>query len=356
VTNVGILGLGVYLPPEVRRNDWWPDEVVARWQEAQRGAPRPQAPEPHTEGQRRVLEALSKQDVHPFLSTDERRVLPAGMSAHDMEERAARAAIERAGVDPRTIDLLLTQTIVPEYLLGNPACVLHERLGLQRACFSMHTDASSSAFMMQLTLADAMIRAGRARCALLVQSCIPSRLLDMSAPHAPLFGDAATAAVVGPVPGERGIAGAVSFTDGHNPRTLIASVPGRTWYDDGRAVLHIGDARQSQDVFIGSADAFKDSVDAVLAAAGCAAGDIDFLCIHQGAPWMRELVQDYVGLRHARSVETFAKTGYVFASTLPLALATAQDQGMLADDHLVMLLAGGPGTTYGATIIRWGAR
>jgi 3-oxoacyl-[acyl-carrier-protein] synthase III len=263
-------------------------------------------------------------------------------------------AFERAGVDPSAVDLLLTYTFAPDHLAGNPACILHERLGLQKSCFSMHTDVSSAAFLMQLSVAEAMIRTGRVRCALLVQSCVPSRLLDLGAPIAPLFGDIATAVVVGSVSGGRGIEGSVSYTDGRYPQTLVASAPGRSWYDEGRAVLHVRDAQQAYDVFVGSADAFKESVDAVLAASARTAGDIDFLCIHQGTPWMRQLVQDYTGLGAARSVETFARLGYVFASTLPAALAAAQEQGALADDDLVILLAGGPGTTYGATILRWG--
>jgi 3-oxoacyl-[acyl-carrier-protein] synthase-3 len=353
--SIGILGLSVYLPPEVRRNDWWSADVVARWMDAQRRAPRREISGSLTEGARRVERAIAEQTVDPFQSAVERRVMPAEMRVSDMEEQAARAALERAGVALGDVDLLLTQTTVPDYLASNPTCILHERLGLPKACFSMHTDTSSGAFMMQLTVADAMIRAGRARCALLVQSCIPSRLIDMTSPIAPLFGDAASAVVVGPVSGARGLEGTVSFTDGRNPKTLIVSVPGRAWYEDGRAVLHIGDAQQAHDVFLGAPDAFKDSVEAVLAASSRAAHEIDFLCIHQGAPWMRQLVQDYVGLGAARSVETFARTGYVFACTLPTALADAQDRGVLVNDDLVMLLAGGPGTTYGATILRWGA-
>ena len=63
-TNVGIRGLGVYLPPEVRRNDWWA-EHVARWMEERRAAARP-LPEARTEGERRVLEQLAIQVRDPF--------------------------------------------------------------------------------------------------------------------------------------------------------------------------------------------------------------------------------------------------------------------------------------------------
>ncbi len=353
-TNVGILGLGVYLPAEIRRNDWWPAEVVARWMAEPRAAPKP-PPERLTEGARRVIQAMSEQALDPFRSAVERRVLPAGMNVLDMEEHAARAALAQAGVEPGAIDLLLTYTLVPDDLLANPACRLHHRLGLPRSCFSMQTDASSHAFMMQLTLAEAMIRAGHARRALLVQSCIPSRLLDMSDAISPMFGDAATAAVVGPVASGRGIEASVSYTDGRNPRSLVVSVPGGACYDRGRAVLHEGDPNQAAQAFLGAPDAFKESVDAVLARAARAHGEIYFFCIHQGAPWLRRLVQEYVGLSAARSVETFATMGYVFGSTLPAALALAQEQRALGDGDVVLLAAGGPGATYGATVLRWGA-
>jgi 3-oxoacyl-[acyl-carrier-protein] synthase-3 len=208
--------------------------------------------------------------------------------------------------------------------------------------------------MAQLMLAEAMIRTGQAQRALLVQSCAPSRLLDPSDSLSPIFGDMATAVVVGPVSAGRGIEASVSYTHGKNPKTLIASVPGKHWYDDGRAVLHIGDAQQTAAVFLDSVDELKFSVDSVLAKAARTTRDVDFFCIHQGAPWLRELVQDYVGLGAARSVETFARTGYVFGSTLPAALALAEQEGQLAPDDLVILAAGGPGTTFGATVIRWG--
>ena len=253
-TNVGILGLGVYLPPEVRRNDWWSPELVARWMEDRRLAGTPPLPAQLTEGERLVLRAMSEQALDPFQGTIERHIMPSGMTVFDMEEQAARTAIARAGIDGSDIDLLITNTVLPDYLLGNPACGLHQRLGLANACFSMHCDVPTYAFMMQLTLAEAMIKAGRARRALLVQSTSASRLLDMTDPIAPFFGDAATAVVVGSVSDGRGIEASVHFTDGRYPRTLIAGVPGHRWCDEGRAMIHIGDAAQTQSVFLQTAD------------------------------------------------------------------------------------------------------
>ncbi|HWO25625.1 MAG TPA: 3-oxoacyl-[acyl-carrier-protein] synthase III C-terminal domain-containing protein [Kofleriaceae bacterium] len=356
-TNIGIRGIGWYLPPEVRPNAWWPPEVVERWRAAMlaRAAAAPPPPAALTAGERLVLEALARQEIDPFQGTVSRHVMPDDMSVLDMEEHAARMAIERAGIAPGDIDLLLTNMVVPDYALGNPACSLHHRLGLPRACLSMHSDVPSYTFMMQLTLAEAMIHTGRARSALLVQSCAPSRLVEPADPLAPYFGDAATAVVVGRVGEGRGIEAAVHFTDGRLSRTLVASVPGGRWYDAGRPVLHIVEPQQMQRALLETADMCKVSLDAALAQASRAPSDVGFFCIQQGTPWLRPVVQAYLELPDARWIETFQKTAYVFASAQPLALALAAEGGKLVDDDLALLIGGGPGATYGAALIRWGA-
>ena len=352
-TRVGILGAGLFLPPEIKRNDWWPAEVVTGWMNDRARAPRPPLPTELSEGARRCIAAMAEQAKDPFQGAVERRWMPAGMSIVDMEEAAARIAIERAGVDASCIDLLLTNTTVPEVLLGNPACAVHERLGLRRECLSTHLDVATHSFLMQLALAEGMILAGRARLALLVQSCAPSRLMEPMNVNTPFFGDAATAVVVGPTRGH-GILSTVNYTDGRFPRTLIASVPGRPWYEDGRVVLHIADQTQMQQVFLSTADVCRESIMTALARADRTGERVDFFAIHQGTPWLREVVREHAGLSRARSIETFQRTGYLFASMIPASLATAADAKLVSDGDLVVLSGGGPGMTYGATVLEWG--
>jgi len=271
-----------------------------------------------------------------------------------MEEYAARAALERSGVATDAIDLVLTSTIVPEVQLSNAACTLHARLGLRKSCFALHTDIATHAFLMQLTLAEAMIRAGRASHALLVQSCACSRIVDHSDVISPYFGDGATAVVVGPVAPDRGILAMSQFTDGRFPQTLVLGIPGRTWYDEGRAVLYIADAAATQRVFLETADACRESVDAVLMASHTKPEQVDFFGMHQGAAWLRGVVQAHLGLAAARSIDTFPETAYLFASTIPMNLAAASERGLLGAGDRVLLVGGGPGMTYGATLMRWG--
>jgi len=349
---IGLVGVATYLPPEIRRNDWWPSATVERWA-AMRGPPPPPAG-PTTPAMARVLAEMAAQAADPFQGVTERRVMPAEMTSVDMEVEAAELAIARAGIDRGAIDALLTHTAVPEYLLSNTACVLHHRLGLSPGCFAMQAEASGNSFLMQLTLAEQLIASGRARHALIVQSAAGSRLLDPDSPMSPLFGDGASAAVVGRV-ASGGVLAAVHRTDGSHPRGLIASVPGRRWYDGGRIVLHSGDTGAMRQIFLETADRAAEVVGAVLAAAGRAAEEVALFAVHQGTPWLRRVTQEACGLGRARAVDTFATTGYLFGASIPLVLGTAEHRGLVAPGDLVVMHGGGVGSTYGAVALRWGA-
>jgi 3-oxoacyl-[acyl-carrier-protein] synthase III len=349
--SVGILGIGTYLPPEIRRNDWWPADVVARWTAKRSDSP-PSAP-PTTPAMARVMAAMAEQASDPFRGVVQRHVMPADMRSVDMEAKAAEAALDRAGIARSDVDFLLVHTAVPEYLLANSATVLHQMLGLRASCLALEVQASAYSFLAQLALAEPLIATGRARYALLVQSSAATRLVEQADPVSAALGDAATAVVVGPVPEGQGILAAVHRTDGRCPGSLVASVRGGRWYD-GRAVLHVADPVGERQLFLETVDRGNDVISEVLAASGCGASDVDFFAAHQGTPWLRRLTQDHAGLTRARSVDLFSKTGYVFAASLPLVLATAEADGLIASKDLVAIFGGGTGITVGATLLRWG--
>lgn len=346
---VGILGLGMQLPATVRTNEWWPAEVVATW---------PSTKAPASTGLSKtasaIVEKMGTQAVDPFQGARCRYVLDGSESLLDLEISASRIALERAEVEASEIDLVLTSTTPVDYQLTNSACELHEALGLPLECFSLHVDGAQHAFLLQLTLAEAMIASGRARYALLVQGSGISRILDPASPISPMFGDGATAAVVGPVSTNRGILSATHRTDGRLPNTLIASVPGGRWYDDGRSVLHLRDPIGMRDILLRTVDLSNESIRSALDRAHLSPSDVHVFAMHQGMPWLRELVQEHSGLAHARGVDTFADTGHLLAAFVPSTLVAAQDRGLLADNHVVVIAGGGNGMTYGAAVVRWG--
>jgi 3-oxoacyl-[acyl-carrier-protein] synthase-3 len=349
-SNVGILGIAMHLPPEVRRNDWWPTEVVARWS----ARPTLEAPDANAPGDDPAIAALRALIPDPFQGSRERHVLASHETLLDLEIAAARAAIERAGIDRGDIDLVLTDSLAQPVLATNTACSLHYHLGLRPDCFTVKTDGAQHAFLLQLSIAEAMITSGRARCGLLVQSTAASHILDYNEPLSVIFGDGATAAIVGPVTDGFGLLASSHRTYGAHANTLIASVPGGAWYDEGRAYLHVTDPAVMRDIQYHAVERSSSVVGAALARAGIRPEDVAVFAMYQGVPWLQRLVQERAGLHTARSTTTFTETGHLFGASAPATLVVAENRDLLHRGDLVVTASGGNGMTYGAAVIRWG--
>lgn len=339
---IGILGVGMHVPPTVRTNAWWPREVVASW----RMPPPPPAPASPTAGMQHVLDGVASLAGDPFQGVVERHVLD-GETLEDLEERAAQEALARAGVAPGEIGLLLTHTVVTEDQLVNPACELHERLGLPRACLALEVEATGYTVLAQLALAEAMIASGRIERALLVQACAGSRLVEPTHPFSVLGGDAATAIVLGRVGAQRGLRAFAHFTDGKYPRSLVLA------YRDGTKQLVAAPA-ELWSAQIQTADVCKHAVEVALDRAGKTIADIDVLCAFQGTAWLHRAIARHLGAEHARSADVFRRFGYLSAAALTASLYIGEQEGRILRDDLVVLTGGGTGMTYGAAVLRWG--
>src|SRR5262245_39964241 len=111
IDGVGILGIGAYLPEQVRTNDWWPPEVVACWgRRASAGLVKPadtrEGPPP-TEGIQLALEAMRALHDDPFKGAVSRRIRPDDVLPSEMEARAAEEALARSGIDRGEIGVVL---------------------------------------------------------------------------------------------------------------------------------------------------------------------------------------------------------------------------------------------------------
>lgn len=353
--SVGVLGVGTYLPPDVRKNDWWPEATVTKWME-KRAAPLTDKVriEPTTPGGRAIAEAMASLRNDPFHGSVERRVLKEGMKASDMELEAARAAIANAGIDPQEIGLVLVNTLAPDFLVTNNACLLHHNLGLSSRCFTMATEAACNAFMMQMALAEQMIAGGRAKYALLVQTCNISPMLPYDQAHSAWFGDGCAATIVGPVEEGYGLLGHAHRTQGEYHRTIVASVPEKCWYQDGKILVYSADHGAARQSFLEIADMGAEVTGEALAAAGLSPADVDFYAPHQPTAWFREVTQNHLRLSKARSVETFQWFASMFGANIPVGLATGEREGVLRRGDVVLMYAGGAGLTYSGMVLRWG--
>ena len=349
----GILGVGVYLPQTIRRNDWWPESIVARWREKALHRVE-QLPIPRTEGVELALAAMNRMRNDPFGGSIERRIMREDECSSEMEVAAAREAIRNAGVDPMEIDALVSFTACPDYLGGPSGGVVHQQLGLNPKCLTFSLEASCNSFPVQMTLADQMIKSGNMRHVLLIQSAGFSKVMPIEAPVSAWFGDGATAVVLGRVKSGFGVLAYDHGTDGTRHKAMVLGVPGKRWYDDGRTIGYSADPPMAQAIILGSIDRSREVIPAALKKAGVTAEDVDFYACHQGVPWLRSITQQFVGMERARWVDTFASFGSLSAANIGLVLSLGQRERMLRDGDLVAMFSGGTGETYSALVMRWG--
>ena len=351
---VGILGIGAQLPTEVRDNSFWSEAIVESWR--QKTAARHNLGEdaPGSPGRALVHAAFKAEARDPFRGVRTRRVLADSARTADLEIAAARDALERSGVKREEIELLLVHSSLPDFQGANGACTVHSGLELSRSCMSLSIDSAFNAFHHQVTLAESMISAGRARKALLVQSNTLSRALPYDQQHSAWFGDGATAVVVGPVSDGRGVLASAHHTDGSLHDGIVVGVPGKRWFDHGQAFLYSERPQAARETLFSAVDHGKDVLSSALARAGLSATDVRYFGCHQGFSWLREVTQQHAGMTQARAMDTFSWTGNLGSANIPFVLHQGVEEGLLSDGDVVATYAGGTGITWSSLVMRWG--
>jgi 3-oxoacyl-[acyl-carrier-protein] synthase-3 len=355
--SVGILGVAAYLPTEIRTNDYWPESVARAWRE--RALQKHESTRKHlqADGSRAALaslKAITEIGPDPFHGSKERRAMPPGMKVWDMETIAAREAIDRAGVKKEEIDLVLGYQMIPDYINVPSSMVVHHNLGLNERCTTMQIDAVCNSFMMQLTMAQAMIQSGQARYALLTQGCGLATNLPPSGEQVDLgSGDGATAVVVGPVSDRRGILSYSHHTLGAKWGALVCGVPGKHWAQD-RCIAYSEDRAAGFDMISSIVHRAEMVVTEALADAKVAPEDVNFYACHQPFKWFRPASLDAIGLKNAKSIDHFPFTASLSAANLPFQLAMGEKEGLLRPGDLAAFFQGGTGSTVSGMTLRWG--
>lgn len=354
---LGVYGVGTYLPPIVRRNDWWPENIVNAWRERQarsitRSVEEPE--DPPTEGMRVTLREMAAYKTDPFEGSVERRVMPDDMRTSDMEVLAARDAIAKAGIDPGDIDLVLTQSTGPNFIHVPNSCIVHKELGLRSECFAIATEGMCNAFQQQLVLAEHLITSGKMRFGLLIQSCNMTHFCRPEDAFSAWFGDGAAAVVVGPVGEDRGVLAHAHCTDGSVYGSIVSGIPGKRWWQEGRVFSYLENAAGARLQFLLIAETARPLLERALAEAGVQRSDVKLWACHQASAWLPTATQKFLGLEHAHCPRTFPWAASLSGANIPLVLSVAEQEGLLHDGDVVAMFSGAAGMQVSSTVMRWG--
>jgi 3-oxoacyl-[acyl-carrier-protein] synthase-3 len=300
------------------------------------------------------LEALvdtSDEWIRERTGIRQRHIVADGESTCDLAERAARAALETAGVEPSELDLIIVGTTTPDKIYPATACRLQARLGAN-GCTAFDVQAVCTGFIYALGIADKFIHAGGVKHALVVGADTHSRLLDWSDRQTCiLFGDGGGAAVI-EASEQPGIFSTHLHADGSYEDLLYVDggVP------RGAGVIAEGNAytkMRGNEVFKVAVRTLRRIVAEALEANGMTSSDIDWLIPHQANIRIIEATARKLDIPWDRVVVTVAEHGNTSAASVPLALDVAVRDGRVKRGDVVLLEAFGGGFTWGSALIRY---
>jgi 3-oxoacyl-[acyl-carrier-protein] synthase-3 len=262
--------------------------------------------------------------------------------------RAARAALEAAGLGAADIDLVIVATSTPDYVFPSTACLVQRALGIVGGA-AFDVQAVCSGFVYGLTVADAMIRTGSARHALVIGAETFSRILDWNdRGTCVLFGDGAGAVVLSAA--ERpGILAAKLHADGRHEAILRTA--GNVAH--GSIVGHPFLTMDGQAVFKLAVGVLDEVARETVAAAGLSVADIDWLVPHQANVRILQATGRKLGLPPEKVIVTVDRHANTSAASVPLALDVAVRDGRIREGHRVMLQGVGGGFTWGAVLVQF---
>lgn len=277
----------------------------------------------------------------------QRHIAERGVTTSQLATKAAQRALADAGVEAADVDLIIVATSTPDFVFPSTACLVQANLG-NKGSAAFDVQAVCSGFVYALTTADSFIRAGRARCALVIGAEVFSRILDWNdRSTCVLFGDGAGAVVL-KASDKPGILAAQLRADGSQTKILAAA--GNVAYGEvtGDPFLRM----DGQAVFKQAVTVLDRSARDVCAEAGVTLESVDWLIPHQANVRILNFLARKLGVPVSKVIVTVDTHANTSAASVPLALDAGRRDGRVKAGQLALLQGVGGGFTWGSVLVR----
>ncbi len=278
----------------------------------------------------------------------ERRIAADDEALTDICLPAARRALELAGAEASSIDLVIVATVTPDMSFPSSSALLADALGMPDAA-AYDLSAGCTGFVYAIAQAHAMLAAGLAKRALVIGADVLSKILDWTDRSTlVLFGDGAGAVVLEAVP-EGGFLGFELGADGGGGANLWLPGSGSRRFEDPERYVKMN----GREVFKFATRVMVSSAEAILAECGKTIEDVDVYVPHQANVRIIDHAVRKLGIPVEKTVVNVHRYGNTSSGSIPLALADAADEGKLGPGKLVLLTGMGAGLTWGSALIEW---
>ena len=265
----------------------------------------------------------------------------------EMACNAALGALDMAGIDADTIELIIVATSTPDLIYPSTACLLQKRLGIRNGAAAFDVQAVCSGFIYALSIANQFISSGAMRRALVVGADMNSRILDWTdRTTCVLFGDGAGAVILDRSDNP-GIIKTLLHADGSYSEHL--QVPSGVSNPTPEPFIRM----RGNEVFRFAVQAMDEIVDETLADTGFTRKDINWLVPHQANLRIITATVKKLGMSMDDVILTVAEHGNTSAASIPLALDTGVRDTRIRHGDMLFMEAVGGGFTWGSALIRY---
>jgi len=285
----------------------------------------------------------------------ERRLAAPGEFTSDLGAKAALKAIQRAGIKPEQIDLIIVATITPDMPFPSTAALIQAKIGATRAA-AFDLEAACSGFIYALEIGQQFIMSRTYETVLVIGAEKLSSIVDWEDRNTcVLFGDGAGAVVLQNRPNTHGLLTAVMGADGTKADLLFMAGGGSRCPATTESV-----ASRMHYLRMEGKETFKNAVQAMQTAAEEALRrcELDITRIkriipHQANRRIIDAVGDRLGAKPEQMFVNVHKYGNTSAASVAIALDEAVESGSIQRGDLILLVVFGAGLTWGAAVIEW---
>lgn len=286
----------------------------------------------------------------------ERHILEKGKGSSDMAVEAARVCLEKRGLAPTDVEVIIVATVTPDMLFPATACLVQDKLGAKGA-WGFDLSAACSGFVYALQVGCKLVESGAHSRVMVIGADTMSSILDYSDRNTcVLFGDGAGAVLIEPAEeGEIGMIDFVHEIDGSGGSSLYMpgggslNPPSQETIDKKMHYVH----QDGQAVYKFAVRKMAEATMRVLERNGLTGADLSCFVPHQANRRIIEACAERLGMPQDKVVINIDRYGNTTAGTIPLAMNTAVEEKRLKKNDLVLIASVGAGFTLGAALMRW---
>jgi len=291
---------------------------------------------------------------------EQRHWVEPGETGASLGAAASRQAMERAGIDPNSIDLIIYATLSPDAFFPGTAVFVQRALGLKEIpCLDIRQQCTG--FVYGLSIADAYIRTGLYKNILLIGSEVHSTGLDVTTAGRDvtvLFGDGAGAVVIGRATDEEHmILSTHIHADGSEAEILWTEYPASAQHPrisaEAMAERKHFPTMNGKKVFKHAVTRMPQAINEGLVANNLKLADVDMLIPHQANLRINQMVAQMIGMPPEKTHNTIMKWGNTTAASIPMCFYDALEVGKIKSGSLVCIVAFGAGLTWGSAFLRY---